>query len=46
MAIARKFGDNVYFWNVPDRRLLKTYPYGLVSTAIFDLDIDAWFGEA
>jgi hypothetical protein len=47
MAIARKFGDAVHFWNVPDiQAAAQDLPVQQVSTAQFDLDIDAWFGEA
>jgi hypothetical protein len=47
MAIARKFGNKVHFWNVPDiQAAAQGLPVNLVSTAQFDLDIDAWFGEA
>ena len=47
MAIARKFGPVVHFWDVPD---VVAAAVGLqvctISTDRFDLDIDAWFGEA
>ena len=47
MAIARKFGDKVYKWHVPD---LQAAAVGLavqeISTSRFNLDVDAWFGEA
>ena len=47
MAIARKFGDHVYFWNVPDiQDAAQGLPVKQVLTAQFDLDIDSWFGEA
>ena len=47
MAIARKFGDEVHFWNVPDiQAAAQGLPVKHVSPATFDLDIDAWFGEA
>jgi hypothetical protein len=47
MAIARKFGNTVYKWHVPD--LLDAaadLPVRETSTDRFDLDVDAWFGEA
>ena len=47
MAIARKFGNKVYKWQVPD---LQAAAVGLPvqTTAVdrFNLDVDAWFGEA
>ncbi len=47
MAVARKFGDGVHFWNVPDVQVAAA---GLAEEEVpvdrFDLDIDAWFGEA
>ena len=47
MAIARKFGDEVHFWDVPDiQAAAQGLPVTQVKTASFDLDIDAWFGEA
>lgn len=47
MAIARKFGNEVYFWNVPEiQAAAQGLPVKHVSIAQFDLDIDAWFGEA
>ena len=47
MAIARKFGNVVHFWNVPDiQAAAKVLPVKQVSTSTFALDIDAWFGEA
>ena len=47
MAIARKFEDEVHFWHVPDVQVAaQGLPVCNVSTDQFDLDIDAWFGEA
>ena len=47
MAIARKFGDKVYKWHVPDLQAAAAdLPVSEVSTARFDLGVDAWFGEA
>ena len=47
MAIARKFGDKVYKWHVPDLQAAAvSLPVQETSTARFDLDVDAWFGEA
>ena len=47
MAIARKFGDEVHFWHVPEvQAAAQGLPVKQVSTDAFDLDIDAWFGEA
>jgi hypothetical protein len=46
MAIACKFGNEVYYWNVPEiQAAAKGLPVKQVSIAQFDLDIDAWFGE-
>ena len=47
MAIARKFGDRVYKWHVPDLQAAAVgLPVTEIPTARFDLDVDAWFGEA
>ena len=47
MAIARKFGDKVYRWDVPDLQAAAVgLPVQETSTARFNLDVDAWFGEA
>lgn len=47
MAIARKFGDEVYSWHVPDVQAAAVdLPVQLIGTSRFDLDVDAWFGEA
>ena len=47
MAIARKFGNEVHFWHVPDIQIAaEGLPVKQISTKTFDLDIDAWFGEA
>ncbi len=47
MAIARKFGDRVYKWNVPDLLARATHlPVRETSVSQFNLDVDAWFGEA
>ncbi len=47
MAIARKFGDKVYMWNVPDL-LARAVNLPVHETSVdrFNLDVDAWFGEA
>ena len=47
MAIARKFGDKVYKWHVPDLQAAAAgLPVQETSTDRFNLDVDAWFGEA
>ena len=47
MAIARKFGDKVYKWHVPDLQAAAVgLPVQETSTDRFNLDVDAWFGEA
>jgi hypothetical protein len=47
MAIARKFGDKVYKWHVPDLQAAAvSLPAQEMATGRFDLDVDAWFGEA
>ena len=47
MAIARKFGNKVYFWHVPDiQAAAGGLPVRQVPVTQFDFDIDAWFGEA
>ena len=47
MAIARKFGNKVYKWQVPDLQAAAVgLPVQEISTAGFNLDVDAWFGEA
>jgi hypothetical protein len=47
MAIARKFGDKIYKWHVPDlHAAAKGLPVKEVPTRQFNLDVDAWFGEA
>jgi hypothetical protein len=47
MAIARKFGDKVYKWHVPDLQAAAVgLPVQESSTARFNLNVDAWFGEA
>ena len=47
MAIARKFGDKVYMWHVPDL-LARAADLLVRETSVdrFNLDVDAWFGEA
>lgn len=47
MAIARKFGDKVYRWHVPDlQAAVVGQPVQETTTDRFNLDVDAWFGEA
>lgn len=47
MAIARKFGDKVHKWHVPDLQAAAVgLPVQETSTDRFNLDVDAWFGEA
>lgn len=47
MAIARKIGDKVYKWHVPDLQAAAVdLPVQITSTDRFNLDVDAWFGEA
>lgn len=47
MAIARKFGELVYKWHVPGLlAAAEGLPVRETSTARFNLDVDAWFGEA
>ena len=47
MAIARKFGRKVYKWHVPDLQAAAVgLPVREISTTQFNLDVDAWFGEA
>ena len=47
MAIARKFGDKVLKWDVPDLIERATdLPVHQTSVDRFNLDVDAWFGEA
>ena len=47
MAIARKFGEKVYKWHVPDlHAAAKGLPVKEIPTSQFNLDVDAWFGEA
>ena len=47
MAIARKFGNKVYRWHVPELQAAAVgLPVRETSTARFDLNVDAWFGEA
>ena len=47
MAIARKFDDEVRFWHVPDVQAAAAHlPVREVAIDQFDLNIDAWFGEA
>jgi hypothetical protein len=47
MAIARKFGKEVRFWHVPDVQAAAVdLPVHTIPTGRFDLDVDAWFGEA
>jgi len=47
MAIARKVGNKVYKWHVPNLQAAAVgLPVQETSTASFNLDIDAWFGEA
>ncbi len=47
MAIARKFGDTVCKWHVPDLQAAAVgLPVREMSTNRFNLDVDAWFGEA
>ena len=47
MAIARKFGNKVYKWHVPDlHAAAKDLPVKEIPTCQFNLDVDAWFGEA
>lgn len=47
MAIARKFGELVYKWHVPGLlAAAEGLPVRQTSTARFNLDVDAWFGEA
>ena len=47
MAIARKFGDKVYKWHVPDLQAAAVgLPVQESSTGRFNLNVDAWFGEA
>ena len=47
MAIARKFGDLVYKWHVPTLLdMARDLPIRETPTDRFNLDVDAWFGEA
>ena len=47
MAIARKFRDKVYKWHVPDLQGAAVgLPVQETLTARFNLNVDAWFGEA
>jgi len=47
MAIARKFGDKVYKWDVPALQAAAAdLPVHEVPVERFDLNVDAWFGEA
>ena len=47
MAIARKFGGKVYKWHVPDLQAEAVgLPVQQTSTDCFNLDVDAWFGQA
>ena len=47
MAIARKFADKVYKWHVPDLQAAAAgLPVQETSTDRFNLEVDAWFGEA
>ena len=47
MAIARKFGDKVYKWHVPDLQAAAVgLPVQETLADRFNLDVDAWFGEA
>lgn len=47
MAIARKFGDKLYKWNVPGLQAAAAHlPVQETETDRFDLNVDAWFGEA
>jgi hypothetical protein len=47
MAIARKFGGKVYKWHVPNLlAAAEGLPVRETTTDSFDLNVDAWFGEA
>ena len=47
MAIARKCGEKVYKWHVPDlHAAAEGLPVKEIPTSQFNLDVDAWFGEA
>ena len=47
MAVGRKFGDSVYKWDVSDlHAAVAGLPVNEVPTDRFNLDVDAWFGEA
>jgi hypothetical protein len=47
MAIARKFDNEVRFWNVPDLiARAADLPVDEMPVDRFNLDVDAWFGEA
>ena len=47
MAVARKFADKVYKWHVPDiLDQAAVLPVHETSVKRFNLDVDAWFGEA
>jgi hypothetical protein len=47
MAIARKFGDKVYKWQVPALQAAAAgLPVREMPVSRFNLNVDAWFGEA
>jgi len=45
--IARKFGDKVYKWHVPELQAAAVnIPVKIARVDQFNLEVDAWFGEA
>ena len=47
MAIGRKFDGKVYKWDVPElQKAAVGLAVGEMSTDHFNLNVDAWFGEA